>query len=366
MGDDLDRRYMRMACRLALKAAGRTSPNPMVGAVIVRRGRIIATGYHQFAGGDHAEIGALKEAGSQAKGATLYINLEPCSHHGRTPPCTRALIRAGIKELVAGMKDPNPLVAGTGFRQLRQSGIRVRVGILEDECRTLNEAFSKYITRRIPFIILKLAATLDGKIATLTGDARWVSDAESRLLVHKLRNQVDAVLVGVGTVVADNPQLTCRLPGGRDPWRVILDGQLRIPISARLLHERSAEKNIVVTGLQAPPKKVQALKRLGAQVWQLPLHERRIRWKPILRKLAGMGVVSVMIEGGAATARSALIEEIVDKIFFFYAAKILGGDGRVMIDGLGIKRMSRSIRIQQMAVKNSGSDLLVSGYVEYC
>lgn len=365
IGDERDRRYMRMACRLALKAAGKTSPNPMVGAAIVRRGKIVATGYHRFAGGDHAEIVALKKAGARAKDATLYINLEPCSHHGRTPPCTSSIIRAGIKEVVAGMKDPNPLVAGTGFRQLRQAGIRVRVGILEEECRALNEAFSKYITRRIPFVVLKVAATLDGKIATATGDARWVSDAESRLLVHRLRNQVDAVVIGAGTVTADNPQLTCRLPGGRDPWRVILDGRLRIPLSARLLHQRGVEKNIVVTSLEAPRRKVEALRNLGAQVWQLPGYEGRIRWMPILKKLGAMGVVSVMIEGGATTARWALAEKIVDKIFFFYAPKILGGDGRVMIDALGIKRMNRSIRVQKMTVKNSGSDLLVSGYVAY-
>ncbi|HEX9272437.1 MAG TPA: bifunctional diaminohydroxyphosphoribosylaminopyrimidine deaminase/5-amino-6-(5-phosphoribosylamino)uracil reductase RibD, partial [Candidatus Binatia bacterium] len=183
---DLDKRYLRMVCRLARKAAGRTSPNPMVGAVLVRGGKIIATGFHRIAGADHAEIVALKRAGAKAKGSTLYINLEPCSHYGRTPPCSRALIHAGIKEVVVGMKDPNPLVGGKGFRELKRAGIKVRVGLLEQECRTLNEAFVKYITRRLPFVTLKLAASLDGKIATMTGDARWISSEDSRRMVHQL------------------------------------------------------------------------------------------------------------------------------------------------------------------------------------
>ncbi|HSF58085.1 MAG TPA: bifunctional diaminohydroxyphosphoribosylaminopyrimidine deaminase/5-amino-6-(5-phosphoribosylamino)uracil reductase RibD, partial [Candidatus Binatia bacterium] len=194
---------MRLACRLALKAAGRTSPNPMVGAVVALKGKVVGTGFHRSAGGDHAEIVALRRAGGKAKGATLYINLEPCSHYGRTPPCSRALIAAGIKQVVAGMKDPNPLVAGRGFRQLRKAGIQVRSGILEEECRTLNEAFIKYITQGLPFVTLKLATSLDGKIAATTGDARWISSADSRRMVHQLRNQVDAVIVGVGTAIAD-------------------------------------------------------------------------------------------------------------------------------------------------------------------
>jgi diaminohydroxyphosphoribosylaminopyrimidine deaminase/5-amino-6-(5-phosphoribosylamino)uracil reductase len=227
-----------MARRLARKAEGRTSPNPIVGAVIVRDGKIVGSGYHQFAGGDHAEIAALKRAGPKARGATLYITLEPCSHQGRTPPCTRALIGAGIKEVVAATRDPNPLVAGRGFRQLRRAGMIVRVGLLEAECRALIEPFSKYITRRLPFVTLKLAATLDGKIAAVSGDARWISNAESRRSVHRLRNQVDAVLVGVETVRADDPRLTCRIPRGRNPWRVILDSRLRIPISAQVLRQR--------------------------------------------------------------------------------------------------------------------------------
>jgi diaminohydroxyphosphoribosylaminopyrimidine deaminase/5-amino-6-(5-phosphoribosylamino)uracil reductase len=335
----------------------------MVGAVLVSGTEVIATGYHRFAGGDHAEIVALKRAGAKAKGATLYINLEPCSHFGRTPPCTGALIRAGIKEVVAGMRDPNPLVAGRGFRQLRRGGIRVRVGIMEDECRTLNEAFIKYITRQLPFVTLKLAATLDGKIAAVTGDARWISDSVSRKLVHQLRDQTDAVLVGAETVLKDDPQLTCRIAGGRNPWRVILDGRLRIPLSAQLLRHSDARKTIVVTGRSAPARKVRALEAMGIQVWRFPLHEGEILWSAFLRRLAASGIVSLLVEGGAKVAASAIKARAVDKVLFFYAPKILGGDGRVMINPLNIRRATRALRVRRLAVHKSGGDLLVSGYL---
>jgi diaminohydroxyphosphoribosylaminopyrimidine deaminase/5-amino-6-(5-phosphoribosylamino)uracil reductase len=335
----------------------------MVGAVLVRGSRIIATGFHRIAGADHAEIVALQRAGAKAKGATLYINLEPCSHFGRTPPCAQALIRAGIKEVVAGMKDPNPLVGGRGFRALRRAGIRVRTGLLEQECRTLNEAFIKYITRRLPLVTLKLAASLDGKIATATGDARWISGEQARRLVHRLRNQVDVVATGVGTVIADDPQLTCRIANGRNPWRVILDSHLRIPLVAKLLRHPDPEKSIIVTGLLSSQRKVRAIESMGAQVWRIKLRQGRIPWTAVLRKLAAQGSLSVMIEGGATTAAWALQEKAVDKILFFYAPMILGGDGRVMIDALGIKRVRQAIRVKRIEARPWGTETLVSAYL---
>jgi diaminohydroxyphosphoribosylaminopyrimidine deaminase/5-amino-6-(5-phosphoribosylamino)uracil reductase len=335
----------------------------MVGAVLVRGGKVVGRGYHRFAGGDHAEIAALKQAGMKARGATLYISLEPCSHQGRTPPCTRALIRAGIKEVVTGTKDPNPLVAGRGVEQLRRAGIRVRVGVLEAECRALIETFAKFITQRLPFVTLKLAATLDGKIATVTGDARWISGEQSRKIVHHLRNEVDAVLVGSTTVKVDDPQLTCRIPGGRNPWRVILDSRLRVPLSAQILHLPDREKTIVATAAGASTRKVRAIEALGAQVWRLPVRKGRLSWRPLLRKLAKVGIVSVMIEGGATLAASALNAHIVDKISFFYAPKILGGDARVMIDRLGVRRVAQAIFLRHLSVRRSGDDLLITGYV---
>lgn len=360
---DADRRYMRMACRLAAKAAGRTSPNPMVGAVLVRGGKVVGAGFHRFAGGDHAEIAALKKAGHKARGATLYINLEPCRHQGRTPPCTGALIQAGIKEVVAGMKDPNPLVAGRGLQELRRAGVQVRSGVLEEECRTLNEAFVKYITRGLPFVTLKLAASLDGKIATLTGDSQWISCEQSRAAVHRLRNLSDAVLVGAGTVIADDPQLTCRVAGGRDPRRIVLDARLRMPLSARLLHQRGSDKNIIVTAHSASPAKIRALEELGATVWQFPVRSEAIPWMPLLRKLAAMEIVSVLVEGGATTAAGALKQKVVDKVLLFYAPKLFGGDARFMIDSLGVRRVRQSVAVQRMAVEKSGTDVLISGYL---
>jgi len=358
-----DRRYLRMACRLARKAAGRTSPNPMVGAVLVRRGKIVGAGYHRVAGSDHAEIVALKQAGAKAQGATLYITLEPCSHYGRMPPCADALIRARIKEVVAAMSDPNPWVAGRGFKKLRRAGITVRTGLLEAQCRKMLEAFTKFITQRIPFVTLKLAATLDGKIATGNGDSQWISGARSRALVHRWRNEMDAVLVGAGTVRADDPQLTCRGAGGRNPYRVVLDSRLRIPLTAQLFKQKDAAKTIIATTTGAPAARVRAIDALGAQVWRLPAQGGQVAWHALLKKLAGHGIVSVLIEGGATVAASALKHKVVDKIEFFYAPKIIGGDGRVMIDGLAIAKMAQAIALKKISVQHVGEDLLVSAYL---
>jgi len=335
----------------------------MVGAVLVRGGKIVATGYHKAAGGDHAEIVALKRAGAKARGATLYINLEPCSHFGRTPPCSRALIRAGVKAVIAGMRDPNPLVSGRGFRELRRAGIAVYAGLLEDECRALNEAFIKFISQGLPFVILKLAASLDGKIATLNGDSQWISGEQSRDLVHRLRNQVDAVLVGSGTVIADDPQLTCRIAGGRNPWRVVLDRRLRISPSARLFRLPDPEKTLVLTSQRGAATRVRALEARGAKVLRLAERGGKIPWGAILKVLARQGIQSLMIEGGAATAAAALKDNAVDKVLFFYAPKIIGGDGRVMIEGLGTQSVKESLPVRRLEFAKSGSDIVVSGYL---
>jgi len=336
----------------------------MVGAVLVRGGKIVATGYHKAAGGDHAEIVALKRAGKKARGATLYINLEPCSHFGRTPPCSRALISAGVKAVIAGMRDPNPLVSGRGLRELRRAGIAVYTGLLENECRKLNEAFVKFISRGLPFVILKLAVSLDGKIATLSGDSQWVSGEESRNLVHRLRNQVDAVLVGSGTVIADDPQLTCRIPGGRNPRRVVLDRRLRVSPSARLFRLPDPEKTLVVTGQRGGAAHVRALEARGAKVLRLGERDGKIPWSAILKELARQGIQSVMIEGGAATAAAVLKDYAVDKILFFYAPKIIGGDGRAMIEGLGTRLVRKSLPVRRLDFAKVGEDILVSGYLD--
>ena len=335
----------------------------MVGAVLVRAGKIVGAGYHRAAGSDHAEIVALKQAGAKAQGATLYITLEPCSHYGRTPPCADALIRAGIKEVVAAMSDPNPRVAGRGFKKLRRAGITVRTGLLEAQCRRMLESFTKFITKHIPFVTLKLAATLDGKIATTSGDSQWITSARSRALVHRWRNEMDAVLVGAATARADDPQLTCRSAGGRNPYRVVLDSRSRIPLMAQLFKQKDAAKTIIATTTGASAARVRAIEALGAQVWRLPAQGGQVSWQPLLKKLAGHGIVSVLIEGGAAVAASALKHKVVDKVEFFYAPKIIGGDGRVMIDGLAIAKMAQAIALKNISVRRVGGDLLVSAYL---
>jgi len=360
MRHEADKRYMRMALGLALRGAGRTSPNPLVGAVLVRGGKIVGTGFHRRAGGDHAEIAALKSAGRSARGATLYINLEPCSHYGRTPPCVPAVINAGVKTVVAAMADPNPQVSGKGLRALRKAGIQVRVGVLEKESRRLNEAFCKYITRGVPFVLLKLAASLDGKIAAASGHSRWITGPQARRAVHEMRNSVDAVLVGVGTIVADNPQLTCRMPGGRNPIRIVLDTGLRIPLSARVLHERG--RTIVVGGPRASVKKIRAIEKLGAEVWRLPLRDGAVPCASVLKEMGKHEIVSVMIEGGAVTAGRALREKVVDKACFFYAPKIVGGDGLNMVAPLGVKKMSQARQLKRLEIEKVGEDFMVTGY----
>jgi len=361
--ESVDERYMRMALDWARRGSGRTSPNPMVGAVLVRNGQVIATGYHRRAGDDHAEIVALKSAGRRARGATLYLNLEPCDHLGRTPPCTRALIQAGIKRVVAGMVDPNPLVSGRGIRRLRRAGIAVQVGVLRAECRALNEAFISYIARRRPFVIAKLAASLDGKIATATGNSQWITGKEARAFVHSMRNQVDAVMVGVETVFADNPRLTCRIPGGRDPWRVVVDPHLRISTNAQVLRQAGPAKTLLIAGSKASSKKASQLQRLGAEVWFFRAPAGALPLRSVLARLARAGVMSVMIEGGATTVGKALAQGIVDKVQFFYAPIIVGADGKSMVAPLGIRRVSSALRMKRPDIKRIGQDFLFSAYL---
>jgi len=363
MVDKLDERYMGMALALARKGAGRTSPNPMVGAVVVRGGKVVGRGYHRRAGEAHAEVVALSAAGHAARGATLYVNLEPCSHHGRTPPCVKEVIQAGVARVVAGMIDPNHLVAGRGVRALRQAGVQVDVPVREEECRRANEVFVKHVNRKLPFVALKLAASLDGRIATSSGDSKWVTGEIARRYVHRLRNRYDAVLVGSGTVLADDPQLTCRLPGGRDPWRIVLDRRLRTPIDARLLKQRPAEKTILVTGDRSSAARKKQIESLGVQVWGFPLRKGTIPLRPLMRRLGRSGITSVMIEGGAITASRAISEAVVDKVFCFYAPKLIGGEGKAMIGDLGVTRMSHCPHLRSTDIERLGDDVLVTAYV---
>ena len=353
-----DEKYIKIALKLAGKAKGMTSPNPCVGALVVKDGRIAGRGYHRFAGGPHAEIYALRQAGKRANGATLYVSLEPCSHYGRTPPCTDSIISAGIKRIVAAMKDPNPKNNGKGLRILRRNGIKADVGILEAEARRLNEDFIKYITRRMPFVAVKVAQTLDGKIATCTGDSKWITGRKARRFVHKLRSEVDAIMVGAGTVLKDDPLLTVRLKGrvpqrrgrvplqwgrkGKQPLRIILAGRSKIPSKARILNSRGGGVIIATTKEKSG----------------------RVDIRAFLKELAKREITSVLIEGGGETIASAFEAGVVDKVYFFIAPKVIGGrEAPTSVEGKGIENAGRAIGLKRTSFRKIGDDLLIEGYV---
>jgi diaminohydroxyphosphoribosylaminopyrimidine deaminase/5-amino-6-(5-phosphoribosylamino)uracil reductase len=359
-----DEKWMKRALRLAEKGRGKTSPNPMVGAVLVKEGKTIGEGYHVRAGGDHAEIIALKQAGDEARGATLYLNLEPCTHYGKTPPCAPAVIRAGVKRVVIGMADPNPLVKRKGIENLKGAGLEVDVGIQEKECRRLNEAFCKYILKREPFIILKVAATLDGKIAARDGDSKWISGEASRRFVHRLRDQVDGVIVGIGTVLKDDPMLTARVRGGRDPYRIILDSRLRIPERAKVT-EISPSKTIIATTEAAPKDKIERLENKKVRVLVLASKEGRINLKTCLSKLGEMEMMSLLVEGGSQVNGAFLDENLVDKLLLFLSPKLIGDSQALGIfGGKGVTNLKEAVVLREIRTKRIGEDILIEGYVK--
>lgn len=356
-----DERWMKRALRLAEKGRGRTSPNPMVGAVLVKEGRGVGEGFHAKAGEPHAEIVALRKAGDEAEGATLYLNLEPCSHYGKTPPCAPALIEAGVKRIVVGMEDPNPLVKGRGLEMLRIAGLDVEVGILEEDCQKLNEAFCKYIRTREPFVILKIAATLDGKIATQHGESKWITGEKSRRLVQHLRNEADGLLVGIGTIFKDDPLLTARIRGGKNPYRIVLDSKLRISENARVL-DQSPEKTILATTELAPKEKIENLEKRGARVLVLDSMQERVNLKSLLLKLGEMGMMSLLVEGGNEVNGSFLNDGLIDKIFFFLSPKLLGGQALGIFGGRGKEKLEEAVSFHRLKIKKVGEDLLLEGY----
>ncbi len=361
-------KYMRMALELAEKARGRTNPNPMVGAVLLKDGQIIGQGYHKKAGTPHAEIHALKEAGEKAKGSTLYVTLEPCSHYGRTPPCSEAVIKAGISEVFVAMQDPNPLVAGRGIKLMTDAGIKVNVGLFEKEARELNEVFIKYITQKTPFVLLKTAMTLDGKIATRTGHARWITGSAAREHVHRLRDQLDAILVGVNTVITDNPALTSRLPeGGRDPIRIILDSQARTPVDSLVLTQDSDAPTYIVVTDQAPQVRVKSLSEGNAKILRINSDKNgRIQLNNLLLSLGQLEITSLLVEGGATVAAAFLEEQLVDKVLTFIAPKIVGGaDAPTPVAGHGVEFMDRALCLSRTKSGKIGEDFFIEGYPEY-
>lgn len=359
MSDEI---FMREALRIAKNAEGRTSPNPLVGAVVVRDGKIIAEGWHRQAGTSHAEIHALNMAGELAKGATLYVTLEPCSHFGRTPPCSQRIIESGISRVVAAMKDPNPKVSGRGFEMLRAAGVEVEFGLLENEARKLNEIFLKWITKKLPFVTMKFACSLDGKIATVSGESQWISCEESRKFTHHLRDINDAILVGVGTVLADNPSLTTRLIEGKNPVRVIVDSKARIPLNSKVVTDKSARTIVAVTS-NAPQEKISALKNLGVEIITAG-DGRHVDLEILMRELAEREITSVLVEGGGKIHFSMLNSGLVDKIFAFIAPKIIGGaNSLTAVEGTGFEKLSDAVTLKNFTAERLGEDFLISGYV---
>jgi diaminohydroxyphosphoribosylaminopyrimidine deaminase / 5-amino-6-(5-phosphoribosylamino)uracil reductase len=357
---DFHHKMMRRALALARRGVGKTAPNPAVGCVIVRDGKIVGRGWHKKAGTPHAEVHALNEAGELAAGADAYVTLEPCSHYGKTPPCAKALIAAKVSRVFVGMVDPNPKVAGRGIEMLRQAGVEVETGVLEEECQELNRPFCKWIQTRLPHVILKSAVTLDGKTATTSGDSKWITSDASRLEVHRLRGRVDAIMVGVGTVIKDDPLLTCRVPGGKDPQRLVVDSTLRIPLHAAVLTVASTARTVVAT-CSDDAAKIEAIKAQGADVLICNEKDGRVDLADLFRRLGENGIQSVLLEGGSHLAGAALRAGLIDRCLIFLAPKLVGGEGFGLFAGEGVAMMGDAIHLANMTVKRLGVDLVVEG-----
>ena len=364
-----DKYYMEKTLKLAKKGEGYTTPNPLVGALVVKDGEIVGKGYHKKAGEPHAEVYALNQAGKNAKDATLYVNLEPCCHFGKTPACSLKVIKSGIKRIVVAMEDPNPLVAGKGIRQLEEAGIEIEVGVLEKEAKILNEIFIKYITEGLPFIYLKSGQTIDGFLATSTGDSRWVTNKKARLYGHKLRHKVDAILVGVNTVLNDNPRLTTRLDDkkGIDPIRVVLDSKLKTPVNANIINQNSESKTIIATTSDYNKDKYNQLKTIdNLEIIIIEQNiEGRIDLEKALEILAKQDITSILVEGGGTINYSFLHKGLADKLYAFIAPKLLGGnDGIYAYNGQGVKKMDNAFELSDIQFEMIGDNILITGKIE--
>jgi diaminohydroxyphosphoribosylaminopyrimidine deaminase / 5-amino-6-(5-phosphoribosylamino)uracil reductase len=363
---DRDQQYMGQALRLARRARGRTSPNPLVGAVLVKGKRVVGEGYHRRAGQPHAEVIALEKAGNRARGAELFVNLEPCNHLGLTGPCSKAIIDAGIKRVVIGMVDPNPRVNGRGVRALKKRGIEVVTGVMGDACEDLNSAFLSYILKGRPEVTFKTAVTLDGRVAGRHGDSRWVTGDKARAYGHRLRHEHDVLMVGVGTVIADDPQLTCRHPKhGLDPWRVVVDSRLRTPPNARVVEAiaNSPSPTLFYTTDKAAKSRIKKLRGLGAEVVVVPAEGKAVSVAAMLADLAGRGRLSVLLEGGPRLTGSFWEHGLIDRVVTFIAPKLIG-DPRALppVNG-GARKMAEAMALEDLVIKRLGDDVMIAGRV---
>ncbi len=367
--DKTDTKFMKLALKEARKGLGRTSPNPAVGAVVVMNGKAVAQGYHQKAGMPHAEVEAFAKIGNRAPGGTLYVTLEPCNHFGRTPPCTELILKSGVKRVVVGSRDPNPLVTGGGCDYLEKKGMEVVTGILRDECTRLNEAFNKFVLTGKPFVIAKSAITLDGWTATSAQHSQWITNEKSRGFVHRLRDRTDAVLMGIGTVLADDPAMTVRFKTkeGKDPVRIVVDTHFRTPADAKVMKNSSAAPTIIATSIEGDQSfRDSGPHPKGVQTLVCPTVKGEIDLTALLEKLGKMGITSVLVEGGAMILGAMLRAHLVDKCYVFIAPKILGGgDGIPMAAGPGPETMEESLKLQHVKVRRFGDDVLIQGYPSY-
>lgn len=361
----MDKHYMELAIELAKKSRGKVNPNPLVGAVIVKDEKIIGEGYHMLYGEAHAEVNAFNNATNDVKGSTMYITLEPCSHYGKTPPCVDQIIKKKIKRVVVGSLDPNPLVAGNGIIKLKEAGIEVEVGVLESECKKINEVFMKYIVTRKPFVVMKCAMSLDGKITTSSGESKWITGEASRRDVHETRNKLSGIMVGVETVIKDNPELTCRIDNCRNPVRIIVDSTLRIPLESKVINEIHKAKTIIATTMKATKDKIKALESRGINVLIVKLKNKRVDLNHLMTKLGELKIDSILLEGGAALNFSALEEGIVDKVEIYIAPMIIGGEkSRTPVGGKGVGFLNQAYKLKDLTSRRIGDDILLEGYIE--
>jgi len=349
---------MELAIKLAEKGRGSTSPNPMVGCIVVKRGRIVGKGFHKKAGTEHAEVLALNDAGKKAINSTLYVNLEPCSHWGRTPPCTEKIVESGVREVIIGMEDPNPLVEG--FRELKFRGLKTKIGILEKEAKKLNEAYIKWMKTKRPFVTIKVAMSADGRIATKTGDSKYITSKDARAYVHQLRTEADAVMVGLNTVLRDNPELTPRLYKGKDPMKVVVDSSLKIPKNCNLMKDPA--KLIIATTAKAPKGEIKKLQQKGINIIIAKTNKGLVDLEDLMKQLGKHEITSIMIEGGSELNSSAIKEGVVDKILIFTAPKLIG-NGLGAIGNLGVDKINKAINLKNPVVKKIGNDILIEGYL---
>ncbi len=358
-----DIKYMKQALCLAGKGAGFTSPNPMVGAVIVKDGRVIGKGYHERCGEGHAEVNAFKNAKGDTVGATIYVTLEPCSHYGRTPPCADLIIEKKIRRAVIAMTDPNPLVAGRGIQKMRDAGIDVTVGVLEKESRQLNEVFIKYITTKQPFVLYKSAMTLDGKIAAYTGESHWISCEESRMECQLLRHYMSAIMVGINTVLADDPMLNCRIENGKNPIRIIADSHMRIPLDCRIV--QTANEIPTILAVCCENEKSDALRSRGVEIIKIPEFGGSIDMQKLMTALGERGIDSILLEGGGTLAFSAFAAGVVDKARIYIAPKILGGaDAKTPVEGMGFPHPDMAAMLYGITTRSVGKDIVIEGYIK--